>query len=51
MPKPCVIQKQELAKLVESGEILVGTQVVEKEYIIISKQALLQNVLCDQSVN
>ena len=32
MPKPCVIQKQELAKLVESGEILVGEKVVETEY-------------------
>ena len=44
MPKPCVIQIQELVKLVESGEILVGEQVVETEYIIVSKQTLLQNV-------
>ena len=32
MPKPCAIQKQELVKLVESGEILVGEKVVETEY-------------------
>ena len=32
MPKPCVFQKQELVKLVESGEILVGEKVVETEY-------------------